>query len=258
MKELEIAKSLAIEAGKRILEIYKSKDLDVQHKEDNSPLTRADKEANEIIVSKLRSEFPYTILTEEEKDNKSRINEDYVWIIDPLDGTKEFISGRGEFTVNIALVKDRKPILGVIYVPVKEELYYSSEKGAFFEKDGRVGELKVSEKNNIGNMILVMSRSHAGEKENRVRTAFKEAISAGSSLKGCLVASGKADTYIRFGPVNEWDICAMNAIVNGAGGIMTDLEGKELVYNKEDTLVNGFIASNNKIHDELLKLANDE
>jgi 3'(2'), 5'-bisphosphate nucleotidase len=267
-KQLEVAKEIAIKAGEEILKIYNSynpdeeNSLEIKEKEEDSyksPLTKADLIANKIIVDKLREEFPeYGVLTEEEVDNKERLQKEFVWIIDPLDGTKEFIKKNGEFTVNIALVFENKPIMGVIFVPVKNELYYASNCGAFYEKlyseKGSV-EIHVSNKNNTEDMVFVKSRSHASEKlvsflEN---VKFEEIISSGSSIKGCLVANGNADVYLRLGPINEWDICAMEAIIKGSGGEITDLEGKDLKYNKEFTLFkHGFLVSNKVIHEKLL------
>lgn len=256
-KCLEIAKNLAVEAGNAVMKIYDS-EFKVSDKDDKSPLTEADLISNKIIVEGLKKNFPgIIILTEEEADDKKRLGKKYVWIIDPLDGTKEFISKNGEFTINIALVNGGKPVLGVIYIPSKKELYYALEKnGSFFEGKEKKEKISVSDKSEIKNMILVKSRSHATDKLLNLinNNKFAAVITSGSSLKGCLIAKGEADIYYRFGPVNEWDICAMNAIINEAGGIVTDLKGKILKYNKEDTLIQGFIASNNKIHSNLVKL----
>lgn len=261
-KELEAAKELALKAGKEILKIYGS-DFEVSEKVDDnsykSPLTEADLRANDIIVQGLRSSFPeYSILTEEEKDNKERLSNEFVWIIDPLDGTKEFIKRNGEFTVNIALVNKARPVLGVIYVPVLDELYFASKNmGAFLEKDKKTKKITVSDKTRPKEMVLVKSRSHATERLLKIidKLKFAEINTSGSSVKGCLVARGDADVYIRLGPQNEWDICAMNAIINEAGGKMTGLNGKTLKYNKENVLIeSGFLVSNNRIHDKLLEL----
>lgn len=257
-KQLTTAKNLALEAGEKILEIYNSGSFSVTKKEDDMHLTEADLTANEIIVSGLRKEFPdYSILTEEEKDSKERLGNGYVWIIDPLDGTKEFISRNGEFTVNVALTYKGKPVLGVIYIPVKEELFFASKNnGAYYQKGGNVKKIHASNRSSIENMILVQSRSHPDEKLISLinKCKFAEIKTSGSSLKGCLIAKGDADVYFRFGPVNEWDICAMDCIVRESGGIMTNLKGEPLKYNQNNTLIKGFLVSNNKIHDKLIKL----
>lgn len=257
-KQLTAAKKLALEAGKKILEIYNSGSFAITKKEDDMPLTKADLMANEIIVSGLREKFlGHSILTEEEKDNKERLDNDYVWIIDPLDGTKEFISRNGEFTVNIALVYKKEPILGVIYVPVTDELFFASKNnGTYYQKNGNREKIRVSERNEISDMVLIKSRSHPSERLIDLLNKYKfaETKTSGSSLKGCVIAKGDADVYFRFGPVNEWDICAMDCIVRESGGIMTDLNGELLKYNSNNTLLKGFIVSNNKIHDKLIKL----
>ncbi len=260
VKELILAKKLALQAGKKIMEIYENKHISVTiKKEENreSPLTQADTAANDIIVTGLCQEFPeYAILTEEAIDDKKRLENDYVWIIDPLDGTKEFVNRNGEFTVNIALVYKKEPILGVIYVPVKGEMFYATKgNGAHYEINNKVKKINVSEKENIKEMILVQSKSHSGEKEAAIRKYFAETKSKGSSLKGCLIAQGEADAYFRFGPINEWDVCAMNLIVQEAGGKMTTLDGFVRNYNSENILIpDGFLVSNNKNHEKLLEL----
>ena len=254
-RQLKQIKTIAILSGKAIIDIYNSSNYSTQKKSDNSPLTEADLASNKIIVEEIKKYFPeHGILSEEIKDNKERLEKESVWIIDPLDGTKEFISRNGEFTVNIALVYKGRPVLGVIYVPVKQELYYAIKgEGAFFEKNGKKQRINVSDKTKKLN--LVKSRSHASEKLQKIidKNDFGDIKTAGSSLKGCLVAKAEADVYYRLGPINEWDICAMDIIVNEAGGKMTDLKGSKILYNKKDTLIRGFLVSNNKIHDKLLQ-----
>ncbi len=232
-------KEVAVGAGKIILEVY-NEDFDVKIKKDQSPLTKADIKANTYIVERLTK---YPVLTEENPDNLERLQSNYCWIVDPLDGTKEFISKNGEFTVNIALVYKNRPILGVIYLPVKDELYYAEKgKGAYF--NGK--KIKVSDRKKLSEMILVKSRSHATEKIQKIQDRFAKTIAAGSSLKGCMVARGDADVYFRFGPTHEWDICAMDLIVHEAGGKMTDLNGNTMKYNQRKTLKNGFVLSNTR------------
>lgn len=238
-KVLEVLKELAIGAGKIIMEIYET-DFSVSYKEDESPLTMADKKANRYIVDGLRANFPETpILSEEEKDNLERRNHDYCFIVDPLDGTKEFVKRNGQFTVNIALVYKQRPIVGVIYVPVTKELFYASEQGAYqVEQNGEVIKLSVSDKTT--DLIWVGSKSHSSEKEESLIESHKdviaEVISAGSSLKGCLVAQKNADVYYRFGLTCEWDTAAMQCIVEQAGAIVRQMDNTELLYNRENTL----------------------
>jgi len=254
MQELEVAKQAAIAAGKKILEFYKQ-DMQITEKVEGSyvsHLTEADTAANKIITEALKANFSHPILSEEDKNDRNRLMKGVVWIVDPLDGTKEFINQRDEFTVNIALVYQGEPHIGVIYVPVTGDLYYAvKNQGAYLNEQ----KISVSERKEIPEMTLVVSRSHAAKGISDVsqKIGFKDMKISGSSLKGCLVAKGSADCYIRLGPVNEWDICAMDIIVKEAGGKMTDVLGRNLTYNKADTLVDtGFVVSNAYAHPEIL------
>lgn len=249
---LDVMKKLAIESGAIIMDIYET-NFEVSYKEDASPLTVADKLANTHIVHGLEKICPdYAILSEEIKDDLSRRKNPWCFIIDPLDGTKEFVNRNGQFTVNIALVHNSHPVLGVIYVPVTKKLYYASvEEGAFLEDlmDKSVHPLTVSNKKD--NLIWVGSKSHSSEKEKALIDAHKdiisEIISAGSSLKGCMVAEAKADVYYRFGPTCEWDTAAMQCIAEQSGAIVRQMDGTELVYNRENTLNDkGFFIVNAK------------
>lgn len=258
---LSIIKECAKLAGKEILKIY-NKDFTITSKTDSnnhrSPLTDADIIANNIITNSLTQHFPsHSILSEEVRDNLFRLNSQYVWIIDPLDGTKEFIHKNGEFTINIALVKDGVPILGVIYVPVTQQLFYSSKgDGAFLQTQGKTTQIHVSNFNTIKEMTLVRSRSHPSPRLNDFITNqnFKNIIISGSSIKGCLIANSTADLYVRLGPINEWDICAMSSILTEAGGKITHLDGSPIIFNQKDTLIKGFIASNDTIHEKIVDL----
>lgn len=250
-KALTLSKTLAKQAGDAIIDIYRQ-DFDVELKDDNSPLTKADKAANDLILAGLKSEFhDAAFLSEEEKDDLSRRNNPYCFIIDPLDGTKEFVKKNGEFTVNIALVKDGNPVMGVVYVPVTGALYYGLKgKGAFLEdKGGKAASLHVSDKTERLN--LVASKSHRSEKLDALVEAnadkIAEMVSYGSSLKGCMVAAGYADIYYRFGLTCEWDTCAMQAVVECAGGVMLQMDKTPMTYNRENTLnEKGFFIVNRK------------
>lgn len=236
-KELLLVKKLAREAGKKILEIYNSQ-IDVEYKDDKSPLTKADKEANTIIVTALSQQFPqYALLSEESKDDKSRRDNLWCWIVDPLDGTKEFIKKNGEFTVNIALTYQGRPVLGVIYAPVLDQLFFAiKDKGAFKETGGILQKIEVSD--NTSDITLVASRSHMSDKLKMLVEKYniKKTLSVGSSLKGCLVAEGKADIYYRFGLTCEWDTAAMQCIAEEAGAVFKQMDNTEMVYNRENTL----------------------
>ncbi|MBQ3545294.1 MAG: 3'(2'),5'-bisphosphate nucleotidase CysQ [Lachnospiraceae bacterium] len=239
-KELSVSKIAAYLAGKEINKIYE-RDFDIEYKNDNSPLTEADMVANKIIVEMLRREFPtYAILSEEEKDNKKRLENDYCFIVDPLDGTKEFIKRNGQFTVNIALAYKHRTVMGVIYVPVTGEMYYAAQgEGAWVsDKNGQIKKLHVSDTINIEEIRLVMSSSHTCEQMEELikKYHFNNFVKMGSSLKGCLVAKGDAEVYYRYNPTMEWDTAAMQCIAAEAGAIVRQMDDSELLYNRENSL----------------------
>jgi len=243
---LNIAINAAIEGGKEIMKVYHD-DFEVYIKEDNSPLTIADQNANQVIVSELnKTKIP--VLSEEGKTIPYRDRKDWrrLWIVDPLDGTKEFIKRNGEFTVNIALIDDGVPVLGVIYVPVKKTLYFASEEGAFKRRGDVTEKLPINiEKKKY---VAVGSRSHMSEETKEFFDQLKEAhgeieiVSMGSSLKICLVAEGIADVYPRFAPTMEWDTAAGQAIAKFAGKSLIDYNTKqEMIYNRDELRNNWFI-----------------
>lgn len=252
-KELEVSINLARLAGEEILNIYEDESLfSVEYKADNSPLTSADKASNDIIVSGLKQEFDkYAILSEEEQDNRLRLNNDYCFVIDPLDGTKEFIKRNGQFTVNIALAYKHRTVMGVIYVPVTGELYYASQgDGAYYQKDQKAIPVRihVSQKRDKTQLIMVASSSHGSSKLDALidKIKPKEILKIGSSLKGCLIARGDADMYYRFNPTMEWDTAAMQCIVEEAGGFFRQIDNSEMLYNREDSTNRiGFFVLNN-------------
>ena len=245
-KWLSVAKKAAIEAGLEILKVYHQK-IDVEFKKDSSPLTIADKNANHIIENYLlTTNIP--ILSEEGRHApyQERKNWNLVWIVDPLDGTKEFIKKNGEFTVNIALVKNGIPIIGVIYVPVSKCLYFASYQGSFKELEGERLKLPLMRNNNI--YKVVGSRSHGSSETEKYYAELKkeknkiEFVSKGSSIKICLVAEGVADVYPRFAPTMEWDTAAGHAIAKYANKKLIDLETEqEMVYNRSNLKNNWFI-----------------
>lgn len=241
----EACMAIAIDAGRAILEIYKQDDLGVEVKSDNSPLTLADKAAHEVIMKGL-SEFEYPILSEEGKEMpfSERVNWETYWCVDPLDGTKEFINRNGEFTVNIALISNKKPVLGVIYVPVKDVLYIGVDGvGAKKGENGILDPISIQWKE--GNRVAVRSKSHANPAEEAILERYEvtDAMSVGSSLKFCMVAEGKADLYYRHGPTMEWDTAAGQAIVEAAGGTVYigNSEEEKFTYNKENLLNGSFL-----------------
>jgi 3'(2'), 5'-bisphosphate nucleotidase len=255
---------ISIAAGERILEVYGS-DFEVENKEDNSPLTLGDKRSNEEIIQQLNRLYPHIpVLSEEVKavDYHERKQWDSLWIVDPLDGTKEFVKRNGEFTVNIALVCQGTPVIGVIYAPVLDRLYFAKKGvGAFkleqaknFNKMNSDNELleaalRLPYFDNKDKKYVVASRSHMSPETeayvNGVKKKYGEAevTSIGSSLKLCLVAEGKADVYPRFAPTMEWDTAAGQAIVEQSGGTMVKTtDNQSLQYNKENLLNPWFIA----------------
>ncbi len=249
-KALEIAKDAARKAGDLILEIYND-DFIIDYKEDKSPVTLADKRADDLIVSILRREFPdYAVLSEESVDDKKRLYNTYCWIVDPLDGTRDFINKTDEFSINIALVKENSPVVGVIYIPTKDELYFAVKgEGSFLEKDGVVTENRVS--NRASKLRLLCSKFHKSERFLDLIEKYALRISAvigvGSAYKGCIIASGKAECYFRYGLTCEWDICPMDLIVTEAGGIFRDMNGEKFLYNREDVYNRiGFYAVNDE------------
>ena len=255
---LAIAIKAALEAGAEILKVYET-NFNVETKDDNSPLTQADKNANAIINKYLKTtEIP--IISEENRqlDFSERKGWTRCWIVDPLDGTKEFIKRNGEFTVNIALIDNSNPVLGVIYVPVSKELYFTTEDGKSSKKitltSEEISVEEILEKAEIINpsaitseVKIVGSRSHLNEdtknfiseieKENKV-----EIVSKGSSLKFCLVAEGLAHIYPRYAPTMEWDTAAGHAICKAVGVTVIDqTTGKPMQYNKPNLLNNYFV-----------------
>ena len=252
-KLLNIAIEAAVAAGAEILEVYKS-DFSVEHKDDKSPLTLADKRGHLKIMSYLEN-TPYPVLSEEGKHLSYDERKEWgrFWLVDPLDGTKEFIKRNGEFTVNIALVENGVPIMGVIYVPVEDILYIGSEEGAFKYEAYTAGNSRKEALPLLkGNRsyTLVGSRSHMSAEtelffeEKKKEHGSVEVLAVGSSLKLCMVAEGKADAYPRYAPTMEWDTGAGHAIVLAAGFNVTKHNTTEpLTYNKKDLLNPWFLVS---------------
>ncbi|MCI4669921.1 MAG: 3'(2'),5'-bisphosphate nucleotidase CysQ [Bacteroidia bacterium] len=237
----------AIEAGRKILEIYNDESLfqQVDHKADDSPLTLADKAAHDVIMEQLTRLTPdIPVLSEEggNHDYESRRDWKKFWLVDPLDGTKEFIKRNGEFTVNIALVEDGKVIMGVVHVPVQGITYYAAKgQGAFVQYSGEepnsisVSKFSMKDKG----LRVVCSRSHMSDSVKKYIEQFDspETVAMGSSLKIVLIAEGKADIYPRLGPTMEWDTAAAQIVVEEAGGVLVKHEsGEALSYNKADLL----------------------
>ncbi|WP_456373640.1 3'(2'),5'-bisphosphate nucleotidase CysQ [Thiolapillus sp.] len=243
LPDIQLINHVSREAGKAILAIYEQ-DFAVQHKEDDSPLTQADLASHEYITAALKRLTPeIPVLSEESADVpwEERRSWRRYWLIDPLDGTREFVKRNGEFTVNIALVQDGLPVLGVVHVPVTGVSYYGDiDKGAFREEQGATPQAIHVTKDCAHPMRVAGSRSHAGDSLRNFLSRLPEhtMLSMGSSLKLCLVAEGKADIYPRLGPTSEWDTAAAQAVVEAAGGQVTDTAMQRLRYNQKESLLN--------------------
>jgi len=237
--------ALAEEAGDRILEIYETR-FAVTEKDDRSPLTEADMAAHRAISQGLTDIDPaWPVLSEEGQDIPVERRRDWstYWLIDPLDGTREFVKRNGEFTVNIALIHDHEPVLGVVWSPALQRLYAGHRDAMAIRRDAEQAPREIAvARDRIGSErpLVAGSRSHGAERLSRAleRLGPHELVSMGSSLKLCLVAEGAADIYPRLGPTSEWDTAAAHAVVRAAGGRVTDLSGQELRYNTRESLLN--------------------
>ena len=247
-----VARRLALEAGDKIMEIYNSDDFDVKVKSDDSPVTEADEAADALISEGLRKAFPDVVLVTEEQAESHSERADTFLIVDPLDGTKEFVHRRGDFTVNIAFVEDGVPTRGVVYAPAKERMFYTLADGSAveeagpFDKDapGALTPIRVSEADNAA-LMVVASKSHRDQATDDYinKYAVKDSKSAGSSLKFCLVATGEADLYPRVGRTMEWDTAAGHAVLQGAGGKVVRFDDHSpLTYGKDGYANPFFIA----------------
>jgi 3'(2'), 5'-bisphosphate nucleotidase len=243
---------LSIEAGEAIMVVYRSADMGVRAKSDASPVTEADEAADRLISAGLTRDFPDLPLVTEEQAATHGLDATTFLIVDPLDGTKEFVQRRGDFTVNIALVEDGIPVLGVVYAPAKGRLFITpaeggavEETGAFDpDREGAMRPVRVSTPDNAA-LRIVASKSHRDQATDDYIRKYEvaEAVSAGSSLKFCLVASGEADFYPRLGPTMEWDTAAGHAVLRAAGGEVVARETQEpLRYGKPGFRNSHFLA----------------
>jgi 3'(2'), 5'-bisphosphate nucleotidase len=248
-KDIDITQvlDLAYEAGKAILDIYEREDFGVQEKSDNTPLTMADLKAHQVICDGLTRLTPDVPILSEESTNipyEERQSWKSYWLVDPLDGTREFIDRNGQFTVNIAYITDQQAMIGVVYVPVKDLVYYAKAGEPAYKMDTGGKAEKINVRSSVqGHPVAVAgSRSHAGESliEFLNNLGEYELFSMGSALKSCLVAEGAVDIYPRFGPTSEWDTGASQCIVEAAGGFVTDIQMRTLKYNTKDSLLNPY------------------
>lgn len=247
---------ISLGAGKVMMEVY-ARDFEISTKDDRSPVTEADGLAEAVILKALAQHFGDIPVISEEAFSEGHKPEvgDLFFLVDPLDGTKEFISKNGEFTVNIALIEKGKPIAGVVYAPAKERLFYGNRDGGAFEQS--VKDFKPQEAKKIGvnqpgddGLIAVASRSHRDSKTEEYLNHYKikDMVAAGSSLKFCLVATGEADIYPRHGRTMEWDTAAGHAVLSAAGGDVTQLDGSPFLYGKTaDDFANPFFVAKGRI-----------
>ncbi len=251
-KELKAAIEAGLIAKEKIMEIYHGS-FAVEIKEDNSPVTLADKTADKIIREYLHKAFPdYAFLTEESEDSRERLSNDYVWIVDPVDGTKDFVARDGGFTTNIALCYKHEIVVGVVVVPVTGEYYYASKnEGAYYvNPKGEITRIHVNDK--LDDLTVLRSVFHFNEKEQEIISRHQDKIKHiekfGSSLKPCRIAQGLAEiTYRMSAGTKEWDTAACDIIVKEAGGLFVEPDGKSLTYNREDVYNRkGYIVVNRK------------
>ena len=245
MQLIEPVVDLAIKAGDAILEVYAT-DFDVQHKDDRSPLTQADMASHHVIDHGLKAMTPdIPVLSEESglPEFAERSQWEKYWLVDPLDGTREFVKRNGEFTVNIALIENNRAIFGVVHVPVKNKTYFGCAGYGAELRDADSGPVKITVAEETAQPARVVgSRSHRGTSLDGFldRLGEYEMHAIGSSLKFCLVAEGAADIYPRLGPTSEWDTAAAQAVVEQAGGSVLTLDGKPLSYNSKSEILNPY------------------
>ena len=237
-EQLNAAIEAGVKAIKGILEIYNT-DFDVEIKDDNSPVTLADKNADKVIREYLHEKYPeYAFLTEESTDDKSRLNNDFVWVVDPVDGTKDFVAKDGGFTTNIALSYKHEAVVGVVVVPLTGEIYYAAKgMGAFYRHQGITKRIHVNDK--LDNLIVYKSVFHSTKQEEVMYEKYKDKIAKiekwGSALKPCRIAQGLGELSYRLTDgTKEWDTAASQVIVEEAGGIFLDTKGQRIMYNRED------------------------
>jgi 3'(2'), 5'-bisphosphate nucleotidase len=256
-EEVGVAIAAALKAGKRVLQYYTENNFTTNHKEDESPITCADLESNRILMEEL-GKTGISILSEEEKDFSGRISQSKIWIIDPIDGTSDFVHHTDEFTIMIALIENNQPKLGVIFGPVFDVLYaWEKGRGAYKYKEGLWKKLSVNSLNSIPEVKVLCSRNNLTDAEKVFFEFLKPQLVTprGSSFKAAGIASGKAELYLTFtGRIKQWDTAAYYGLVYEAGGKVTDLEGNAFVYNTEDIChANGILITNGVIHDKIVE-----
>jgi len=259
-RRLHILRALARQAGDIIMNYYKTS-VEVEMKAPGDPVTEADKAVNELIVDHLHKTFSgEPVLAEESTDDLTRLGSDLVWMVDPLDGTKEFISRNGEFSSMIGMIEDGKPVLGAVMQPAASRLYSGAVGlGAWMSENGHDRPMQVSTIENFADMRIVASRSHFEPSVDRLRLrlGIDKLIRSGSvGLKCGLIARGDCEIYVHPSSYAKlWDSCAPAAVLTAAGGVMTDIHGEPIVYSsKELRLRKGLVASNGRVHDRLIEM----
>ncbi len=258
-REFKIARNAIFGAAAIILDVYDDRDFNIHNKSDNSPVTKADLNANNLIIKKLTEAFPeYGILSEESVDDEKRLTKEFVWIVDPLDGTKDFIKKDNEFATNIALAQKGTIIMGLIMIPTKGELYYAFKgQGSYLEKNGIIERIYTS--NDRKDLVAFASREHFSEEDKLYLEKHKDLITllirCGSAYKACLIACGQADVQIKIGGNSkEWDIAPCDLLVSEAGGSFTKPNGEKFTYNKKDVYnKEGYLIMNRFRADLLIK-----
>lgn len=256
--ELDVAIQAVIKAGDVILEIY-HKDYKTSTKNDDSPVTDADLKSNDVIKEILSRHTEHQILSEEEEDDQpSRLSKDIIWVVDPLDGTSDFIDKTGEFTVMISLIRNKEPIIGVIGWPTEKTLFVAQKRGgAFRYSDKKWEKITVTKVSEMSQCRAVGSRHHLSDKEKLFikRLNIKDFQSIGSSLKVGKISSGEAEVYLTTtNKMKEWDSAASHCIISEAGGKMTDMLGGQITYNNRDVYHhNGILVTNGLIHKEIVR-----
>lgn len=254
LKDLEI---LVYKAGQEVLSFY-FQDFSAE-KDKDFPVTQADLAAEKILLSGLKRYSDYGILSEEHKEDQSRLKYNKIFSIDPLDGTKDFIHQTGDFSVMLAIIENAYPVAGFIYQPLEDKLYYAIKGQGAFRKDKQgIKKIKVALENNFEDQKIAVSRYHLALAEKKLAQdlKLKDFITKGSAgLKGGLIAEGKAHIYINTSShTGEWDIAPATILIEEAGGKVSDLDGQKLKFNKEKPFnLNGFVVSNNQNHDEIIK-----
>jgi len=254
--ELQLAVSAALRAGEAVMEVY-SGEFTAETKSDKSPITEADIRSNRIIKDAL-SRSGHCILSEEDKDDRARLGQDLVWIVDPLDGTADFVKRTGEFTIMIALVEKAVPVIGVIYWPTEKTMFAAQKGAGAYRGVGDAWErIRVTKETRLENCRAVGSRSHMTEEERSLLEELhvKEFAGIGSSLKVGKISSGEAEIYVTTTDrMKEWDTCASFCIITEAGGRMTDSSGNALTYNNETVShPDGIVATNGMVHDRIIE-----